>query len=97
MQLPLCQANPAGKSFANFVLNAGLRQDLFKKKISVILPASDLFKTLRKKSELNSNCLKLTAISKRDAQIFYPGISFRFGKVFKKTDEENLEFDNNLK
>ena len=87
---------PQGKVFGSFVLNSGIRQDLFKKKVSVILTASDLFNTLKQKSELNTNYLKQTAIGKRDARIFYIGISWRFGKQIKKATEEKLQFDNNL-
>ena len=87
---------PQGKVFGSFVLNTGLRQDLFKKKVSVILTASDLFNTLKQKSELNTSYLKQTAIGKRDARIIYLGISYRFGKMIKKTNEEKLQFDNNL-
>ena len=91
------QLTPQGKTFATFVMNAGLRQDLFKKKVSVILTASDLFKTFTFKTELNSSYIKQTSISRRDAQVIYIGISYRFGKLVKKAEEENLEFDNNLK
>ncbi|MDZ4809180.1 MAG: outer membrane beta-barrel family protein [Bacteroidota bacterium] len=88
---------PQGKTFASFVTNAGMRQDLFKKKVSVILTASDIFKTLQNKTELNSSYLKQIAVGKRDAQIFYLGISYRFGKTVNKNDEEKIEFDNNLR
>ena len=87
---------PQGKVFPGFVLNTGLRQDLFKKKVSVILTASDLLKTLRQKIELNTFYLKQTAIGKRDARIIYLGVSYRFGKLIKKSSEEKLQFDNNL-
>ncbi|MBL0180803.1 MAG: TonB-dependent receptor [Chitinophagaceae bacterium] len=87
---------PQGKTFGTFVLNAGMRQDLLKKKMSVILTISDLFKTLQYKTELNSAYLNQTAVGKRDAQIFYLGISYRFGKAVKKSNEVKLQFDNNL-
>ena len=87
---------PQGKMFPSFVVNAGVRQDLLKNKMSVILTASDLFKTLEQKYELNSSYLKQVAIGKRDAQIIYLGISYRFGKIIKKANEEKMQFDNNL-
>ena len=87
---------PQGKTFASFVLNAGVRQDLFKKKMSVILTASDIFKTLEQKTVLNTPYLKQSAIGKRDAQIIYLGISYRFGKTIKKHTEEKMQFDNSL-
>ncbi|MES2332737.1 MAG: TonB-dependent receptor [Bacteroidota bacterium] len=84
---------PQGKNYPSFVLNTGIRQDLFKKKVSVILAISDLFKSLQQESELNTPYLKQTSIGKRDAQIIYLGISYRFGKLIKKA-EDKLQFDN---
>ncbi len=87
---------PQGRSYATFVFNSGLRQDILKKKVSLVLTASDLFKTLRDKRELNTPYLKQTAIGRRDARIIYFGISYRFGKTLKKPGEEKLQFDNGL-
>jgi len=87
---------PQGKSYASFVFNAGLRQDLFKKKASIILTASDLFKTLRNKNEFVTTGLQQVSFGRRDAQIIYLGFSYRFGKAPKKAKEEKLEFDNSL-
>ena len=84
---------PQGKRFATFVLNMGVRQDLFKKKVSVLLAASDILRTLQEKSELNSGYLQQVSIGRRDAQIVYLGISYRFGKLIKKT-EDKMQFDN---
>ncbi len=85
---------PQGKVFPAFVLNSGMRQDLFKKKLSITLAASDLLKTLKQKSELNSLYLKQVVVGRRDARIIYLGISYRFGKLTKKTNDEKLQFDN---
>ncbi len=87
---------PQGKSFGTFVLNSGIRQDLFKKKVSVILTASDIFKTLKQKSELTTLYLNQTSVGRRDARIIYLGISYRFGRTTKKQNEEKLQFDNTL-
>ena len=87
---------PQGKTLGTFIMNTGLRQDLFKKKLSVIVTASDIFKTFKYKTELSSPYLKQISFSRRDAQIIFIGISYRFGKAVKKAEEEKLEFDNNL-
>jgi outer membrane receptor protein involved in Fe transport len=87
---------PQGKLFGSFVFNSGMRQDLFKKKVSVILTASDIFKSLKQKSELNTLFLNQFTTGRRDARIIYLGISYRFGKLTKKQSEEKLQFDNNL-
>ena len=87
---------PQGKVYPTFVMNLGLRQELFKKKLSVILTASDLFNTLRQKTVLNTGFLNQTSINRRDGLAVYLGVSYRFGKTLKKSNEENLQFDNNL-
>jgi hypothetical protein len=84
---------PQGKNYPSFVLNAGIRQDILNKKVSIILAASDILRSLQQKSELNTSYLKQTSIGRRDAQIIYLGISYRFGKTIKKP-EEKLQFDN---
>jgi outer membrane receptor protein involved in Fe transport len=84
---------PQGKNYPSFVLNMGIRQDLFKKKISVLLAASDILRTLREKSELNTAYIQQLSTRRRDAQILYLGVSYRFGKIIKKT-EEKMQFDN---
>ena len=86
---------PQGKTFGSFVFNTGIKQDLFKKKVSAMLTMSDLFRTLKQKTILNDSFLNQTVVGRRDAQIVYIGISYRFGKMVKKTDEK-LQFDNNF-
>ncbi|MEJ7626718.1 MAG: TonB-dependent receptor [Ferruginibacter sp.] len=86
---------PQGKVYGNFVLNTGMRQDLFNKKLSLILTASDILKTLKQRSELNAAFIKQNTLNRRDAPVIFLGASYRFGSV-KKTKEENLQFDNGL-
>jgi outer membrane receptor protein involved in Fe transport len=86
---------PQGKTVGSFVCNTGIRQDLFKKKVSVILTVSDLFRTLKQKTVLDTSFLGQTSTGRRDAQIIYLGLSWRFGKMIKKTDDK-LQFDNNF-
>lgn len=87
---------PQGKSYATFVLNMGLRQDLFKKKVSLVLTVSDILRTQRYKNELDTDAMKQISFGRRDAQVIFFGISYRFGKAIKKPSEEKLEFDDNL-
>ncbi|MFN2438662.1 MAG: outer membrane beta-barrel protein [Chitinophagaceae bacterium] len=76
MNFRSARLTPQGKVFPNFVFNTSLRQDFFNKKLVVTLTTSDLFKTLKQKTELNTLFLKQIVISRRDAQIFYLGISY---------------------
>jgi hypothetical protein len=87
---------PQGKYYGTFVLNSGIRQDLFKNKLSVILTASDILNSNKQKSEISTQYMKQYSVSRRDARIIYLGISYRFGKMIKKQGEEKLQFDNNL-
>jgi hypothetical protein len=57
--------------------------------------ASDLFNSLKQKTELNIPTLKQVSVGKRDGLIMYLGLSYRFG-VIKKVKEEKMQFDNNL-
>lgn len=84
---------PQGKNYPSFVLNTGVRQELFKKKVSILLAISDILRSQQQKSDLNTTYLKQTSIGRRDSQIIYLGVSYRFGKLIKKT-EEKMQFDN---
>ncbi|MDB5232687.1 MAG: Outer rane receptor protein mostly Fe transport [Chitinophagaceae bacterium] len=64
-------------------------------KVSFVFTASDIFKTLIQKSEINTPYLQQVSESRRDGRILYLGISYRFGAT-KKPKEEKLQFDNNL-
>lgn len=86
---------PQGKIYPTFVLNSGMRQDLAKNKLSITLTASDIFNSLKQKTELNTPYLKQVSVGKRDGLIVYLGVSYRFG-VIKKTKEEKMQFDNSL-
>ena len=85
---------PQGKLYASFVFNSGLRQEFFKKKLSVTLTGSDLLKTYSQKALINTSFLSQTIISKRDSQVFYLGLTYHFGKATKKINEEKLQYDN---
>jgi outer membrane receptor protein involved in Fe transport len=84
-----------GKYHPSFVFNSGLRQDIFRSKVSITLTASDLFNSLRQKSELNTKYFKQFSQGRRDGRIVYLGISYRFG-VMLKTKEEKMQFDDTM-
>ncbi len=87
-----------GLYYPTFVINMGARQDFFKKKLALTLTLSDVFKTLQQKVILNTDFLNQTAITNRDARVFYIGLSYKFGNstTTKKPAEEKMQFDNNL-
>ncbi len=84
-----------GKTYPTVVLNMGMRQDLFRNKVSLSLTASDLFNSLRQKTKLNTGSFLQTNTSRRDGRIVYLGISYRFG-IIKKEKEEKMQFDDNI-
>ncbi len=84
-----------GRSFGSIVFNLGIRQDMFKKKVSFVLTASDLFKSLRQKSSIDTYFLDQSSITRRDGRIFYLGLNFKFGSSAKKA-EDKMEFDDSL-
>jgi hypothetical protein len=73
----------------------GLRQDLFKNKLSIVATVSDVFSTLKQKADLTTKFLIQNQLTSRDAQVFYIGFNYRFGKTTKKT-EDKMQFDNAL-
>ncbi|MBA3704768.1 MAG: TonB-dependent receptor, partial [Bacteroidetes bacterium] len=89
------QLTPQGRYLPTFTLNAGMRQDIFKKKVSILLTVSDVFNTLRWTSEINTPVLSQKITSKRTSQIFYLGFTYRFGKATKAPAEE-LKFDDKM-
>ncbi|TAJ47396.1 MAG: TonB-dependent receptor [Chitinophagaceae bacterium] len=84
---------PQGKNYPSFVLNTGIRQDVLKKKVSIILAISDVLKSQQQKSELNTSYLKQTSVRRADQPVIYLGVGYRFGKLIKKP-EDKLLFDN---
>ena len=84
---------PQGKTYPTIVVNSGMRQDLLKNKLSVTLTASDIFSSLRQKTELNTPYLQQVSVNRRDGLIVFLGLNYRFG-IIKKEKEEKLEFDN---
>lgn len=85
---------PQGKTFPAFVLNAGLRQDFLNNKLSATIAATDVFTSLRQKTELNLPNLNQLTVGRRDGFIFYVGLSYRFG-VIKKA-KEKMEFEEGM-
>lgn len=82
---------PQGKYLPSYVLNIGIREEVLKKKGSVYLTVSDLFKSQRQVAELQSPLLLQNINQRSNSRIFYLGFSYNFGIVKKKKD---LQFDN---
>lgn len=87
---------PQGEYNASYVVNFGVRQDLFDDKVSLIFTLSDLFNSLKRKMELNTSLLKQYAVNERDSRIFYLGVTYHFGRSEKKSKEKQLQYDDKL-
>ena len=90
------QLTPQGKRLPSFVLNTGLKQDILKKRAAILLTLSDLFNSMKYKSEIDTPELKRFEDRKRSARIIYCGLTYNFGHTGKKQKESTLKFDNQL-
>lgn len=80
----------------SWVINLGFRQDLWKRKISLIATISDLFDSQTMKSKINTTTLIQESTRRRDGRVFYAGFVFNFGSKGKKAKETKFEFDNGM-
>ena len=87
---------PQGKLSGSFVLNSGIRQNLFKKRLDITFAGSDILHTLKLQSNLNTPFLNQVITSRRDENIFFFGATIHLGKIPKKASDEKMQFDNNL-
>jgi outer membrane receptor protein involved in Fe transport len=77
-----------------WVVNLGFRQDFWKKKLSLVLTASDLFSSMRMQSRINSPELVMETTRKRDGLVVYGGVVFNIGSNGKKAKDAKFEYDN---
>ncbi len=87
---------PQGTRMPSFVLNSGLKQELFKKKAALILTVSDIFNSMRSQYEINTTTLVRTEIRRRSSQTIYLGFTYSFGSTPKKGKENAIKYDNSL-
>jgi outer membrane receptor protein involved in Fe transport len=79
-----------------WVINLGLRQDLWKKKLSLIFTVSDLFNSQAWRNTIETEELVQESMRKRDGRVFYLGFLWNFGSNGKKTKEMKFEYDNGM-
>jgi len=90
------ELTPQGKSFPNFTMNIGTKQD-FRNRFSVVITLNDVFKTQRYETKLDSPDMRQHTLRTRDSRIVFLGIKYRFGSATKKSKEEAVQFDINEK
>jgi outer membrane receptor protein involved in Fe transport len=87
---------PQGEYYPSVVFNLGIRQDLFMERVSLILTASDVFKSQRQEMKLNIPGLNQHVTNKRDSRVIYLGMTWHFGKPEKKSKEKTLQYDDRI-
>ena len=83
---------PQGKQLPTFVLNTGFKQELFKRKVALIVTISDVFNSLKNRTLVDTPELYEKITRRRSARIIYAGFTYTFGNQKKK----ELEYDNKL-
>ncbi len=87
---------PQGRYSPSFVLNVGVRQNLWGDRCLVVLTVTDVLKTLRRQLVLDTPALRETVVNRRDSRIAYLGVTFRFGAESKKAKEEPMRFEERI-
>ena len=87
------QLTPQGENLANFVTNLGVRQDFSDERISVVATVWDIFRTLNRKTELNTPSLIQDTFNSRDSRVAFLGLTYHFGGPQKKSEDKGLELD----
>ncbi|MCX6330042.1 MAG: TonB-dependent receptor [Bacteroidia bacterium] len=83
---------PQGKQLSSFVINTGFKQELFKRKLALIVTVSDVFNSLKSKSLVDTPELYEKIVRRRSSRVIYAGFTYTFGNQKKK----ELEYDNKL-
>lgn len=86
---------PQGENSPSYVVNMGFRQELLDGKVSLLLTASDIFKTLKRQLELNTPGLNQIVVNTRDSRIVFLGFTYHFGAPPKKSKDDQLRYEDN--
>ncbi len=89
------QVTPQGESRPRFLLNLGLRQDVFKNKASIVLTVSDVFASLKWERIIDTPQLYRNRSYKRNQQIIHVGFTYRFGQNNVR-ERSNLDFEDKI-
>ena len=84
---------PQGENHPSFVVNLGARQDLFSDKISLMFTVSDIFRTLKNKTDLDTGWLVQDSVNSRDSRLVFFGLTYHFGGPPKKSRDNGLQYD----
>jgi hypothetical protein len=84
---------PQGDSRPSFVLNLGMRQELFRKRISLTAAVSDLLKTQRQEMRLDIAGTRQRVTNRRDSRIVSLGMTYHYGGTEKKEKGRSIQYE----
>jgi outer membrane receptor protein involved in Fe transport len=82
---------PQGKIKNRYYMNIGIKQQIFNKKVDLILTASDVFHTYKSRWNVDTKTLIQSTSIYRKEPVYYLGINWRFGNNEKKESKLNFE------
>lgn len=86
---------PQGNVSPGVVLNLGLRQDLVDEQLSLVATVADVFASLKRTVDLNTNWLSEQSLFRRDSRVVFIGLTYHFGSQQRKDKEKALQYDDN--
>lgn len=87
--------SPQGKTLPRFLVNLGLRQNIFQQRASLSLTVSDVFNSLKWTSRIDTPILYQEQTSKRNSQIIYLGFTWHFGNAAEQ-ESEKFNFEDTI-
>jgi outer membrane receptor protein involved in Fe transport len=84
---------PQGTSRPSFVLNAGVRQKVYRERVSLTLAVSDLLQTQKQDTRLDVDGIRQHSTNRRDSQLVYAGVTYHYGKAAEKKEEKALQYE----
>lgn len=88
--------SPEGKTNPLMLMNFGMRQELFHQRAALTLTVSDVFNSLKRTRKIDTPELYSEATRKRNSQIVFLGFTWHFGKSMKKSDKQELNFEDKI-
>ena len=87
--------SPQGTFDPLFLINLGLRQDLWRNRASITLTVSDVFNALTYRSHIDTPDLQESAEYRRNARVLYLGFIYRLSTK-KDESREDLQFEDKI-
>ncbi|MBI5647334.1 MAG: TonB-dependent receptor [Ignavibacteriae bacterium] len=83
---------PQGENAATYVVNLGLRQQFLDGRLTAVLTAGDIFRSMKRETWFDTPELRQTVRVTRDSRVVYLGLTWNFGTPPKRKDDA-LKYD----